>query len=547
MAQTNVVATEFSLSSVMARQNHRVSTLSPGEFNPRTRHFSTNHRKVKSDSGYVPFTIRGRKGNVTPPTEKGVISSKNPGAKILRRKDFPPDFKFGCSTSACQTEGSGTEGGRGPSIVDGYIQDDIVGLDMAADSYHRYKEDVQLLKNMGADTYRFSISWSRILPDGTVGGGINQEGINFYNNLIDELIKNGITPFVTLFHFDLPTGLQDKYSGFLNQQIVNDFKSYADLCFKTFGDRVKHWITVNEPQIFALYLYKIGLKQPRSTEATTEATDPFLVVHHLLLAHAEAAKLYKQSYQLTQKGEIGISLVTVWYEPHENTKQDIDASERALDFLVGWILQPMVYGDYPFIMKALVLDGLPTFTKEEKALVSGSYDFIGINYYTSRYATAIPFSTDNAYTNQDQFQHASLTADRNGVPIGEQAPGSDTIYVYPQGLRNTLVYLSKKFNNPKLYITENGYADKRDDTVPVDEAIQDPKRIQYILRHLYAVNEALKMGANVNGYFMWALMDSMEMEQGYNARFGLHYTDYLDNLNRIPKKSAGWFKSWVKT
>lgn len=534
----------LSLSSAVAeaRQNHQLSSLMPGEFNRRAL-FSSTTSKVK----YAPLTIRSWKGHVAPPPEviqhfeNGVIPSKGP-SKPVKRKDFPADFKFGCSTSAFQTEGSGTEGGRGPATWDGFIQDNIAGLDIAVDSYNRYKEDVQLLKNMGADSYRFSISWSRILPDGTVGGGINQEGIDFYNNFIDELIKNGITPFVTLFHFDLPTALQDKYSGFLNKQIVDDFKAFADLCFKTFGDRVKHWSTINEPQVFGQYGYKIGLKETR----TTPATDPFLATHHIILAHAAAAKLYKQTYQPTQKGEIGISLVTLWFEPHGKTRQDIDASERAFDFMVGWLLEPMVHGDYPFIMKALVRDGLPIFTEEEKALVLGSYDFIGINYYTSNYASALPISPDDTYTNQNQFQHATLTTDRNGVTIGEPTPGSDAIYVYPQGLRDALVYISKNFNNPKLYITENGYPDKRDDTIPVDEAIKDPKRIQHILSHLYSINEAMKMGANVNGYFMWALMDCMEMAQGYNVRYGLYYTDYLNNLNRIPKESAGWFKSWAK-
>ncbi|KAL8097661.1 hypothetical protein AgCh_030688 [Apium graveolens] len=546
MAVRSFLATEMSLSSVAARRDHQV-LLRPKEFNGKAL-FTSANRKVKSGGGYAPLTIRSWKGHVAPPSEviehfeNGVIPSKIPKTKVVTRKDFPKDFKFGCSTSAFQTEGSGTEGGRGPATWDGFIQDNIEGLDIAVDSYHRYKEDVQLLKNMGADSYRFSMSWSRILPGGTVSGGINQEGIDFYNNFIDELIKNGITPIVTLFHFDLPTALQDKYSGFLNKQIVDDFKAYADLCFKTFGDRVKHWSTINEPQVFGQYGYRIGLKQARSTAAT----DPFLATHNIILAHAAAAKHYKQTYQPTQKGEIGISLVTIWFEPHGNTRQDIDASERAFDFQVGWLLEPLVFGDYPFIMKALVGNGLPTFTEEEKALIKGSYDFIGINYYTSNYAASLPYNPDATFTNSAQFQHATLTSDRNGVFIGAATPGSDAIYVYPEGLRDALIYISKNYNNPKLYITENGYPDKRDDTIPVDEAIKDPKRIQHILSHLYAINEAMKMGANVNGYFMWALMDCMEMAQGYNVRFGLYYTDYLNNLNRIPKESAGWFKSWAE-
>ncbi|XP_059645352.1 beta-glucosidase 13-like isoform X2 [Cornus florida] len=441
----------------------------------------------------------------------------------------------------CSSEGAGDEGGRGPSTWDSFIQDGIGETDIAVDSYHRYPEDVQLLKAMGVDTYRFSISWSRILPDGTVSGGINHEGIDFYNNFIHELIRNGITPFVTLFHFDLPTALQNKYKGFLNSQIVDDFKAYADLCFQTFGDRVKHWSTINEPQVYGLYGYQIGMDNPNANTAT----DPFLATHNILLAHAHAAKLYKQTYQPIQKGEIGISLVTQWFEPHTDTRQDKDASERALDFLVGWFMDPLVFGDYPFIMKALVRDGLPTFTEDEKALVKGSFDFIGVNYYTSRYAAALPINPNDIYTTPDQYQHVELKVDRNGKPIGELAPGSDAIYFYPQGLRDALVYITHQYNNPKIYITENGYPEKRDDTLPVEIAIQDNARIQHILSHLYAISEAMKLGANVNGYLMWALMDCMEMGSGYQVRFGLNYTDYLKGLNRVPKKSAGWLKSFL--
>ncbi|XP_004305923.1 PREDICTED: beta-glucosidase 29-like [Fragaria vesca subsp. vesca] len=210
----------------------------------------------------------------------------------VTRADFPADFKFGCATSAFQTEGSGTEGGRGPATWDSYIQDATVdGTEIAVDSYNRYKDDVQLLKNMGVDTYRFSMSWSRLLPDGTIDGGINQEGIDFYNNFIDELIANGITPFVTLFHFDLPTALNTKYNGFLSIDIVEDFKAYADLCFKTFGDRVKYWATINEPQVWGQYGFT------NTAADANAATDPYVSSHNVILAHATAAKLYKNTYQ----------------------------------------------------------------------------------------------------------------------------------------------------------------------------------------------------------------------------------------------------------
>ncbi|XP_057982297.1 beta-glucosidase 13-like [Malania oleifera] len=517
-----------------------------------------NTIRPKYDNNSNKYCIRCLKGHIqiAPPAvlEKLLNGGAVPTAPALQpavipqpktlvtRKDFPPDFKFGCSTSALQTEGAGDEGGRGASTWDSFIQDGKGDTDVAVDSYNRYKDDVQLLKKMGVDTYRFSIAWPRILPYGTVSGGINQEGIDFYNKFIDELIKNGITPFVTLFHFDLPQVLQDEYKGFLSSQIVDDFKAYADLCFKTFGDRVKHWTTINEPQVFGQYGYKVGMA---SNPNANPATDPFLASHHILLAHAAAAKLYKQNYQDSQGGEIGISIVTQWFEPHGLTRLDGEASERAFDFLVGWFMEPLMFGDYPFIMKALVRDGLPAFTEEEKDLVKGSFDFIGINYYTSRYALSLPISPDTEYTSYDQFQHVELKVDRNGKPIGELAPGSDAIYVYPQGLKDALVYIKKQYCNPKMYITENGYPEKRDDTMLTETALQDDARIQHILSHLYAVSEARKQGADVEGYFMWALMDCMEMGSGYEVRFGLSYTDYLNNLNRVPKKSARWLNSFL--
>lgn len=208
-------------------------------------------------------------------------------------------------------------------------------------------------------------------------------------------------------------------------------------------------------------------------------------------------------------------------------------------------MEPMVFGDYPFIMKALVRDVLPTFTDEQKNLVKGSFDFIGVNYYTSRYAASLALNSSESYTSQDQYQRVELTAEREGKLIGAQAPGNDSVYVYPQGLGDVLVYMAAKYNQPKIYVTENGYPEKRNDSIPVETAVRDNVRIQHILTHLYAISKAMEKGANVKGYFMWSLMDCMEMGSGYQVRYGLNYTDYLNNLNRIPKNSAIWLKSFL--
>ncbi|CAK9186967.1 unnamed protein product [Ilex paraguariensis] len=499
----------------------------------------------KGSSSSPSFTIRCLKGVAAPTADLlsrlfngGVTPTPVPDPTAVTRQDFPPDFIFGCASSALQTESSATEGGRGPSTWDSMLEGGI-----AVNSYNRYPDDVQQLVKMGADAYRLSFSWSRILPDGTIAGGINQQGIDFYNKFIDELVKNGITPIVTLFHFDLPTALQNKYYGFLDSQIIDDFKAYANLCFQTFGDRVKYWATINEPQVFAQYGYNIGLNKPDAQPAT----DPFIAAHNIILAHASVAELYRETYQATQKGEIGIPLVTQWFEAYESGRLDNDAAMRAFDFLTGWFLEPLIYGDYPFIMKALVGDALPTFTDEQKTLVQGSYDFIGVNYYTSYYAKGLSMLGPNdTVTGQADFQRVELTPTNNkGALIGPLAPGSDAIYVYPQGLRDALIYIGSTYGNPKIIITENGYPEKRDDTIPAETAIQDDGRIQHMISHLYAISEAIKAGTDVKGYLMWALMDCMEVGSGYNVRFGLTYVDYLNNLERTAKKSSGWLHSFL--
>ncbi|KAI3908002.1 hypothetical protein MKW98_003647 [Papaver atlanticum] len=463
----------------------------------------------------------------------------------VKRDDFPLDFKFGASTSALQTEGSGSEGGRGPSTWDSFLQDfSVEGTEMATNSYHKYKDDAKALKEMGMDAYRMSISWSRLLPKGSLSGGINQEGIDFYNKFFQELLDNGIEPFVTLFHFDLPTALQTQYRGFLDKKIVDDFKDFADLCFKNFGDKVKHWTTINEPQLFAMYGYRVSL-----FPTGDKVNDPYDAAHNIILSHAAAAKLYKQKYQAAQGGEIGISIVGQWFVPHSDSSRDKEAAERANDFMVGWFMEPLVYGDYPFIMRALVRDNLPMFTDKQREMVKGSYDFIGVNYYTARYAKDIPFTREHKFTSTDKYQFVEQKEEKNGVPIGPLPPagGSESIYIYPAGLRDVLVYMKERYENPKFYVTENGIPERRDDSQPMEKALEDNHRIEVILSHLYAVREAMKKGVNMKGFFIWALLDCMEMGSAYNVRFGLYYTDYKNDCKRYPKKSAKWLHSYLKT
>ncbi|VFQ85608.1 unnamed protein product [Cuscuta campestris] len=236
-----------------------------------------------------------------------------------------------------------------------------------------------MMKYEGMDAFRFSISWSRILPYGKVSKGINQQGITFYKNLIDELIANGIIPTVTLFHWDVPQALEDEYQGFLSPLIVDDFRDYADLCFREFGEKVKLFTSINEPWTFASKGYDSGDFAPGRCSpfmnsaigclGGDSATEPYIVAHHILLAHAAAARLYKQKYQAIQKEEIGIVLVSHWFEPYSSTQEDRKAAQQAIDFMLGWALHPLTYGDYPKSMRSLVGERLPKFTPDQSEML----------------------------------------------------------------------------------------------------------------------------------------------------------------------------------
>ncbi|KAL6882568.1 hypothetical protein ACP4OV_011258 [Aristida adscensionis] len=501
------------------------------------------------------------------------------GQPKIDRRSFPEGFIFGTGSSAYQDEGAAMEGGRGPSIWDTFTHQhpekiaDRSNGDVAADSYHLYKEDVLLMKDIGMDAYRFSLSWSRILPNGSLSGGINREGIRYYNNLIDELLLKGVQPFVTLFQWDTPQALEDKYGGFLSPNIMfmymrklksplttkqncnccsNDFKDYAEVCFKEFGDRVKHWITFHEPWNFCSSGYASGTAAPGRCSpwekgrcsAGNSGREPYIACHHQLLAHAETVQLYKTKYQVKQKGKIGITLISNWFVPFSRSKSNYDAARRAIDFMLGWFMDPLIRGEYPLSMRALVGNRLPQFTKEQSELLLGAYDFIGLNYYTANYAENLPPSNGlNISYNSDS--RANLTSVRNGIPIGPQA-ASPWLYIYPQGFHELLLYVKENYGNPTIYITENGVNELNNKSLSLQEALKDDTRIEYHHKHLVALLSAIRDGANVKGYFVWSLLDNFEWESGYTIRFGIHFVDYNGGLKRYPKNSAYWFKEFLQ-
>ncbi|XP_043814486.1 beta-glucosidase 17 isoform X3 [Manihot esculenta] len=472
----------------------------------------------------------------------------------FNRTSFPSDFIFGAGSAAYQIEGAANTDGRTPSIWDTFTKEDPEKIldhssgDVAEDFYHRYKEDIALMKEIGLNSFRFSISWSRILPYGRVSAGVNPEGVNFYNSLIDELLSNGIEPFITLFHWDFPQALQDEYGGFLSSRVVDDYRDYVEFCFEEFGDRVKYWVTINEPNYFSCFGYATGGTAPGrcsdyvgNCRLGNSATEPYIVVHNIILCHATAVKIYREKYQASQKGTIGIIVTTFWKVPKFQTAESRKAASRGLDFTIGWLLHPLTYGDYPKSMKSLVGNRLPKFSEEQSKMIKGSIEFVGVNYYTARYVDS---STSSANLNLSYTtdSHVIQSTEKNGIPIGQKS-GSSWLYIYPEGLRDLILYIKRKYKNPPIFITENGIQDNS--SMPINDALNDSLRIQYHYLHLSYLLQAIKEGAEVRGYYVWSFVDDFEWEFGYTVRFGLTYIDYKNGLKRIPKSSAFWFKSFL--
>ncbi|PIA51291.1 hypothetical protein AQUCO_01100256v1 [Aquilegia coerulea] len=425
-------------------------------------------------------------------------------------------------------------------------------MDVACDCYHRYKEDIAMMKYMGVTAYRFSIAWTRILPNGSLKAGINQQGIDHYNNVLKELELNGIEPYVTLFHFDLPQALEDKYGGILSIDFVKDFRDYCDVCFKEFGEKVKHWVTINEAPIVAENSYCVGLSPPRrcspwkGCKVGDSGKEPYIVLHHMILAHAVVAKLYKEKYKDTQGGEVGISLVGIWCPPYSDSPEDLAAAERIRDFRMGWCLEPFFYGHYPISMKNLVKDRLPTFSDHEKRMVMGSLDFISINYYSSNYAKGLPLIITEPYSWDTDSCVQRTQENARGEFIGPLQDLNSPFRTYPEGLRQLLVHLTHRYDSPKLYISENGTGRTDENTKEfLQGKLNDEYRIQFILDHLDAVKRAREEGADVVGFFVWSLLDDFEFDLGCSYRFGLMFTDFDDNQRRIPKRSMEWYHSFL--
>ncbi|KAJ3680036.1 hypothetical protein LUZ60_016314 [Juncus effusus] len=474
---------------------------------------------------------------------------------VLHRSQFEPSFLFGTGTSAYQIEGAYLEGNKGLSNwdvfthTDGNIKDGKNG-DIADDHYHRYMEDIELMSRLGVNSYRFSISWSRILPKGRFGK-VNQVGISFYNNLINALLNKGIEPFVTLHHFDLPQELFDQYNAWLSPQIREEYAYFAEICFENFGDRVKYWTTFNEPNLFVKFSYMYGNYPPgRCSEPYgncregNSLTEPYIAAHNVIMSHARAVDVYRKFYQEKQRGNIGIVITAKWYEPLTNKTEDINAAKRALDFDQHWFLDPIIFGDYPSEMREILRSNLPTFTKEEKKLLKMKLDFIGINHYTTTYAQDCIESPCEILDRYDANAFVLTTSERDGEIIGTPT-GLPTYNSVPFGMEKIVTHMKERYNNTPMFITENGCSQVSNSSMTANDFYDDTMRLDYINDYLTYLYIAIRKGADVRGYFVWTLIDNFEWAFGYTLRFGLHHVNY-ETQERTPRLSAKWFGNFLK-
>lgn len=453
--------------------------------------------------------------------------------KMTQRIAFPKDFLWGTATAAYQIEGAWNEDGKGESIWDrfshtpGKIQQGDTG-DVACDHYHRWRDDIGLLKELGLEAYRFSIAWTRILPDGR--GKANPAGLDFYSRLVDVLLEAGILPFVTLYHWDLPQKLQDE-GGWVVRSTAEAFVEYVDLVTRHLGDRVQNWITHNEPSV----TMRAGHIQGDHAPGIRDWAAALRVSHHLLLSHGWSLPVIRRNSPGAQAG-IVVDINRVL--PASPSAADFEANRTDQGWGVRWFLDPLYGRHYPadLVAEAIFEGYLPpegmTFVKEgDLQEISAPTDFLGLNYYFR-------------HLNRSQ----AVPEEQNLPPTVIQAPKDAQHWtemgweIYPDGLFDTLCWLHYEYKMPKLYITENGvsFSDGPDET----GRVRDQRRVSYLRDHLAAGWRAITLGVPLAGYFVWSFMDNFEWARGYSQRFGLVWVDF-GTQQRILKDSAYWYRQAI--
>ena len=444
---------------------------------------------------------------------------------------FAKDCVWGAATSSYQIEGTGRDSGKGQNIWDvftkepGRVYEGHTG-DIACDHYHRFREDVAYMKELGLKGYRFSIDWSRVLPEGT--GKVNEKGIDFYNALIDELLEQGIEPYITLYHWELPYDIY-KRGGWMNPEIVEWFGQYARLVAERFSDRVKYFFTLNEPQCFVGLGFLQGCHAPG---VKAPLRDTFEMAHNALKAHGRAVQMLRAYGK--QNVQIGYAPTSGMCYPEKETPKDIEAARKALFALpddlsnwtwnVSWWSDPVILGKYPEEGMKKYEKYLPVITDEDMKLISQPIDFYGQNIYNGR---CIRMGTDGRP--EEVRRPAGFPKTATNWPVTPEA-----LYWGPK-------FLYERYRKP-IYITENGMACH--DTVSQDGKVHDPNRIDFLARYLKNLKRAAEE-IDIRGYFQWSLMDNFEWDKGYAERFGIIYVDF-ETQERIWKDSAYWYRDLIR-
>ncbi|HEX4416612.1 MAG TPA: GH1 family beta-glucosidase [Kofleriaceae bacterium] len=437
---------------------------------------------------------------------------------------FPEGFLWGCATSAYQIEGSPLADGAGPSIwqrfthTPGLTHNGDTG-DVACDHYNRYTDDVALMQSLGMQAYRFSISWSRILPGGT--GAVNAAGLDFYDRLVDALAARGISPIITLFHWDLPAALDDR-GGWLNPDIASWFAEYAQVVFRRLDDRVQRWATLNEPWVVSDGGYLHGALAP----GHRNKFEAPIASHHLMRAHGAAV----QAYRAVGKHQIGLVVNLEPQTPASQDPADIAAANRVDAYMNRQYLDPACLGRYPDEMTEIFGEAWPRWPDRDLALIKQPIDFLGVNYYT-----------------RSVRRH-----DPNGYPLRAavvrqpQSTYTETSWeVYPKAFTELLVWVRERYGNLPLYVMENGAA-FYDPPVAELGRVHDPLRVSYLRAHLRAAHAAIQQGVDLRGYMVWSLLDNLEWSLGFSKRFGIVHVDFASQ-RRTPKDSARYYARVIET
>ncbi|MEQ9720958.1 glycoside hydrolase family 1 protein [Yersinia alsatica] len=462
---------------------------------------------------------------------------------------FPKDFLWGAASAAYQVEGAYDADGKGPSIWDTFSH--LPGTtyqgtngDVAVDHYHRFREDVALMAEMGMKSYRFSISWPRLLPTGR--GEVNAAGVKFYSELIDALLEHHIEPMITLYHWDLPQALQDE-GGWEARSTADAFEEYARLCYQHYGDRVKLWSTFNETVCFIGFGYIVGAHPP-GVQDTGRAIQ---ACHHVFVAHAKAVAAFRAS---GIDGKIGFVNVLQTHTPLSDSPEDRAAFHLAEGIFTHWLYDPVLKGEYPaeLLAQTQAIWGVPQFAPGDDALLRNNIcDFIGLNYYKRETVAANQQETHFTLNTSGQKGSGHQQGHEFGFKgLFKFVRNPNGVYtdwdweIYPQGLTEGIMNIKARYGDIPIYITENGLGAK--DAIIEGEVVDDD-RIDYLRQHIIAIENAIKQGADVRGYYPWSFIDLLSWLNGFQKQYGFVYVDHQKQLARQRKKSFFWYQEVIKS